>query len=212
MSNYTMAQYASAEAPPNHFTIPVAPETLEAATAPTNRFTQMTAHGPFPIYRRDRSWVQIHFSSRPSITPPPITAAATLLYFVRRELIPFAAAPHFRATRREADEAGIVDVGPTREDIQEVNSGRAVRLVDEGDPSELFSQRWDCDWFRSRQCHARQLVGESGNAKRKRKTVERKGQVYQPGTMDGLWQGRIVVRVDHRFFSFVYVAVDTLPF
>ncbi|TFK70059.1 hypothetical protein BDN72DRAFT_959081 [Pluteus cervinus] len=176
-------RYTSAEAPPSHFTIPLPAAALSANNSSLTPSIP-TAHGLYPVTRPYPPQSQVHFASRPSINYASICNAAKLLYVARRELFPFPSAPHFYPTRAAADAAGIRDVGPTVEDMNEVNAGCAVRLVGASSQSAPRSRRRDCDWYRSRQC--KDHLGQDDGRRRI------PGATYEPGTLDGLWQGRIL--------------------
>jgi hypothetical protein len=138
------------------------------------------------------------------MAPPLITIAAKLIYFSRREIVPFGIPSHLPLTRAHAIQLGIHDIGPTQEDVVEFNAHTDSKLVQptnwdwvdgltqeqldkelNGDPGtgenlKAPSVVWDNDWWRMRMCH---------NAWER----EGKGIVYIPGTMSGLWQGRMLV-------------------
>ncbi|KAJ7153509.1 hypothetical protein C8R43DRAFT_1106735 [Mycena crocata] len=186
-------RYASTLAPQNHFNLPL----LNAVAAHSNSI--ITAHGPYPIYLDPRrAWSQIHFSSRPCIIPPLVTIAAKLVYFSRREIIPFGIPPHLPLNREQALAAGITRIGPNQDDIKEVNEYLNHRLPEvrpgwgADDIDEPLSKRWDSDWWRLRKCF---------NAFRK---VDRRlGSVYEPGTFTGLWQGRMLVPSEHHLNALI---------
>jgi hypothetical protein len=186
---------------------------------------------------------QVHFSSRPLFSFPLISPAAKLLYFARREVVNFPVPPHLAQNRVEAHARGNFEIGPTKEDVHEMNWGWSARLpggsgavkawtwgVGDNDivpripsvqphagdsnsnsivpppaapqtdinprwvgkaphrtfkPNANKSKRWDSDWWRLRLC---------GNTTRRRPRIPY-GKVYEPGCMDGLWHGRMLVSV-----------------
>ena len=154
----------------------------------------------------------MHYGSRPTMVPPLITIAAKLIYFSRRE-IAFGIPPHLHLTRAHALQAGVHDIGPTQEDVIEFNSHKDTKLVKEtrwdwwdeltkeewdrevsgvpevGKRLTAPSVAWDNDWWRMRTC----LSPWWG---------ERIGPVYNPGTMTGLWQGRMLVSPTTFFLCF----------
>ena len=211
-------QYSSSEAPPNHYHLPL----THSQRLSSQSHTVPTPHGPYPIYHSaSRANTQIHFSTRPLFSAPLISLAAKLLYFSRREVVKFPIPPHLARDRAEAHARGNFDVGPTMEDVHEANWGWTARLpggagtlpawswdvhdpappplaAPPADPPHRWtgkaphtafgpnadrSRRWDMDWWRLRLC---------GNAARKRPRIPY-GRVYEPGCMDGLWQGRMLV-------------------
>lgn len=120
--------------------------------------------------------------------PPLISPAARLLYFARRELLPFGIPPHLPLTRAHAERT---EIGPTQEDIREFNTGVCARLVDPDGPSVQN----DCDWTRLRTCRDATDVDQP-----------RLGRVYVPGSLSGLFVGRMLVsvQVSVLFFSHIH--------
>ncbi|KAJ7728590.1 hypothetical protein DFH07DRAFT_998824 [Mycena maculata] len=187
-------RYASTLAPQNHFTLPL-------SSTPTDHTTSIvTAHGPYPVYLDPRrAWSQVHFSARPTLVPPLVTVAAKLVYFSRRETVPFSIPPHLPRDRAAARAAGITHVGPNQDDIHEVNAHLNARLPEvrlgwgacDGD-AEPLSARWDPDWCRLRKCFSAWRVPDA-----------RLGTPYQPGTFTGLWQGRMLIPSEHHFSALV---------
>ena len=91
-------RYCQAEAPPCHFVCP-----LPASPRQISPISMPSAHGPYPVYADPGRLVALpYFGSMPAFAPPPITPAAKLLYFARREIIPFNIPPHLPRTRAEA--------------------------------------------------------------------------------------------------------------
>ena len=146
---------------------------------------------------------EIHFGRAIRFRTPPITIAAKLIYFSRREVIPLAAPPNLPIDRPAALAQGI-SWGQTRADIDEVNSHAGAqfvpashwdwkstltpeqRLIEEDGAwrRDLLSPSaaWDNDWERFTACWDPWA------------DVDLKGTVYTFGSMDGLWQGRLLVR------------------
>ncbi|CAK5279105.1 unnamed protein product [Mycena citricolor] len=164
-------RYASTLAPQHHFDLPL-------RTNPRNRLHSIvTAHGPYPKYLDpNRMWSQVHFSSRPSMIPPLATVAAKLIYFSRREVVPFGIPPHLPLTRAHAIAAGNTNIGPNQDDIREFNDHLNERMP------EQDSTLWDSDWWRLRRCLSAWQAPDG-----------QYGEGYVPGTLTGLWQGRMVV-------------------
>ncbi|KXN84961.1 hypothetical protein AN958_11806 [Leucoagaricus sp. SymC.cos] len=187
-------RYHQAEAPPSHFHLPL-PSGQNSTFLPVSF---PSAHGPYPIYVEHQETAHPYFGSISLLSPPPITTAAKLLYFAHREIIPFNIPPHLPRTRAEAQPS--TTPSPTQEDFIEINSHRGAEFQpcitwdwDQGhrlvngvpDTSDYdHSVRWDPDYWRRRLC------GDAWQAEPK----WRPGKVYVPGSMDGLWQGRLVVR------------------
>jgi hypothetical protein len=140
------------------------------------------------------------------MAPPLVTVAAKLVYFSRSGTVPIGIPPHLPLNREAALEAGITHVGPTQEDICEVNAYLNIRLpevpgwgADEGESGggeeRYLSDNWDSDWWRLRKCF--DVYGE---------TDRRLGPCYVPGTFTGLWQGLMLVRL---LFFLHYLLVHT---
>jgi len=173
-----------------------------------------TAHGYYPLYRdaSETKTVLTHFGHRIDICPPPLPAAAKLLYFSRRESLPLEVPAGVPRDREHANQLGITR-GQTQADLIEVNSHKGAKVVppthwdwkDALKPEELeleeqgtwtldlkaASAQWDNDWERLTNCWDPWSQPEL------------KGVVYTPGMMDGLWQGRILVRMSS--WSFFYL-------
>ncbi|KAJ7122444.1 hypothetical protein C8R44DRAFT_705323 [Mycena epipterygia] len=186
-------RYASALAPQNHFHLPL------RNTVTAHSTSIATAHEQYPIYLDPRrAWSQVHFSARPTIIPPLATVAAKLVYFSRRETVPFGIPPFLPLNREHALVAGITDVSPNQDDILEVNAHLNAHLPEVrlgwGTPPDCkpLSKRWDSDWWRLRKCFS--VWGEPDR---------RMGSVYEPGTFTGLWQGRMLVPSEHHFTALV---------
>lgn len=182
-------RYASAYAPPTHFDLPL------SASNPDQQhelFTP-TPHGSYPLYQQGAPANQVHFRSRPDFAVGPISIPAKLLFVAQQESHPFYA-PHVPLDRADADQQG--RIGPTAEDLREVNTHQGAKYVrqvnwdwnagvarylDNGKVApEDASSMWDCDWWRARQC------GDLWQPMPR----WRVGTVYVPGSLSGLWQGR----------------------
>jgi hypothetical protein len=144
-----------------------------------------------------------HFGRPIRFRTPPITIAAKLLYFSRRETIPLAIPDDLPVDRPTALAQG-QSWGQTQADIIEVNSHAGAQFVDSSDwdwKSTLTPEQrqieedgvcrrdlrapsaaWDNDWERFTACWDAWA------------DVELKGSVYTFGSLDGLWQGRLLVR------------------
>ncbi len=144
-----------------------------------------------------------HYGRSIHFRTPPITIAAKLIYFSRRETIPLAIPSDLPVDRADAL-AQRRNWGPTQADIIEVNSHTGAQFVDASDwdwKSTLTPEQrrieeegvwrrdlrspsaaWDNDWERFTACWDPWA------------NVEFKGTVYTFGSMNGLWQGRLLVR------------------
>lgn len=173
-----------------------------------------TAHGEYPLFppRGDTIPEVIHFGRPIRFRPPPITIAAKLIFFSRREVIPLVIPDDLPVDWPTALAQGI-NWGQTRADIIEVNSHAGAqfvppshwdwkstltpeqRLIEEDGTwrRDLLapSAAWDNDWERSTTCWDPWA------------NVELKGTAYTFGMMDGLWQGRLLVR---------FASLSPLPF
>jgi hypothetical protein len=152
-----------------------------------------------------------HFDRNIRFRTPPITIAAKLIFFSRREVIPLQTPTNLPVDRPTALAQGI-SWGETQADIIEVNSHSSAEFVPASDwnwkstltPEQRLveeegvwsrdllspSAAWDNDWERFTTCWDPWAQ------------VELKGTVYTFGSMDGLWQGRLLVRFNPpRFLS-----------
>ncbi|KAM6491264.1 hypothetical protein JOM56_013503 [Amanita muscaria] len=167
--------YASAHAPSIHYYLPLPNPTNNDEN---NTFSIQTAHGPYPIYRSP---------GRPSCL----------------RLLP-------KQQNSYAIAAGLTGVIPTQEDVFEVNAHKAARLIKQivwdwtrgvatvpGDNDGVeyveASRMWDCDWWRLRFCW---------NTWRKQPRW-RPGKVYLPGTLSGLWQGKMMIPSEIHLMEFL---------
>ncbi|KAJ6453112.1 hypothetical protein C8R45DRAFT_1039644 [Mycena sanguinolenta] len=191
-------RYASAFAPQHHFNMPLPQNSAAVSRRETNSI--VTAHGPYPIYLDpQRAWSQVHFASRPAMAPPLVTVAAKLIYFSRRETVPFSIPPGLPPNREAAVEAGMRDVRPTQEDIIEVNAHLNNRLPErfdaawgKCDPPHPLSETWDSDWWRLRKCFDPHCAPDA-----------RLGPCYVPGSFTGLWQGRMLIPSENHLNALV---------
>ncbi|KAF5346336.1 hypothetical protein D9758_011503 [Tetrapyrgos nigripes] len=118
------------------------------------------------------------------------------------------------------------ETGPTQEDIVELNAsllggelvqqdlvsrygkggGAALvqpapyRQAEDGefieiDESGCASRRWDNDWWRVRQCHS---CLDAHEAPTMMAGFPKKGRVYEPGSLTGLWAGRMLIPSQQR--------------
>ncbi|KAF7440237.1 hypothetical protein PC9H_000581 [Pleurotus ostreatus] len=160
-----------------------------------------------------------YFGTRCIFSAPPPSIAAKLLYFSRRR-VGFQIPPHLPATRAEAirraqeawereqrengrviGENGVVwdgrmPIGPTKEDMVDLNAHQSTELPMRSSWYAGWngldaltappSRWWDNDYYRSRYCYNVFL----DNARRG-------GDVYTPGMLDGLWQGRMLIPSEH---------------
>lgn len=146
-----------------------------------------------------------YFNARIPICPPLITIAAKLLFVARNELFPLRAPPHLPL----APGPGIV--GPTHEDVRELNRSPGARLCrvvtwnwDTGSPNRVGgvdgdggeidegweeSKVWDTEWWRRLLC--RHYIAE--------KPKYPPGDVFKLGSMSGTWHGKEYVRVLFRY-------------
>lgn len=202
----TARQYPSFYAPDEHFTLPL-PEDWRR----DDLYSLETAHGYYPLYReaQETQHTLIHYGQEIVVCPPPLTAAAKLLYFANREVVPLAIPPQLPVDRAQALAHGITR-GQTQADIIEVNSHLSAKFVpstdwswkdaltpeqreleEEGSWSRDLvapSAAWDNDWERFTNCWDPWS------------DPHLKGVVYTFGMMDGLWQGRLLVRLTFRLF------------
>lgn len=145
--------------------------------------------------KQQRPAVIPFFHSKTSVLIPPISAAATLLFWSRRESHPFFQIPQGMPRDRTALGG---NSGLTRQDLVEFNMFKAAELRDvvhwdwdlgcpvshlgdntQQQRTEGPSKQWDVDWWRIRMCQ---------NVFWKQPRW-RLGNVYKRGLLTGLWQG-----------------------
>ncbi|KAJ3863174.1 hypothetical protein EV359DRAFT_43646 [Lentinula novae-zelandiae] len=186
-------RYPSSFAPANHFRLPLRSSVPSSSSTP---FSIPTPHGPFPIYLHPsrHTWLTPHFDRWTPLCTPLAADAAKLVYFSRRETMLFSVLdllPRNREEHRarirarlaaqgndEVDEYQVETVlrselpRPTQEDFEELNAGLLG-----GDMSAQVEQV-DHDMQRNHTM----LTG-----------YPQKGAVYTPGSLNGLWTGRMIV-------------------
>ena len=189
------SQYAAYLAPHVHYAVPL-PRDL--AQPPHSFFT---AHGPYLKYRNGFSHtMQLYHVNAIQLSVPLASIAAKLIYFSHREVFPVGIPPHLPRNRAHAFQLGLNTVGPTQEDVQELNDHKVAKFVPKStwewwseirDDDTLGrdarsklapSARWDDDWNRLADCIS---VFDPISLKRMH---------YTPGLLCGLWQGRMLVR------------------
>ncbi|KAF8265775.1 hypothetical protein EI94DRAFT_1734777 [Lactarius quietus] len=171
---------------------------------PHDIISLQTAHGQYPVFpSRDDPAAKVHYYDRIiRFRAPMITAAARLLYFSRREMIPLdipstlpvdwptAIAQNIHPPQTQADiievnsHAGAQFVPPSHWDWMSELTPKQRVLEELGDwRRDLLatSAAWDSDWERSTTCWDAWAEPEL------------KGTTYTFGSMDGLWQGRMLI-------------------
>ncbi|KAF9237060.1 hypothetical protein BU15DRAFT_49217 [Melanogaster broomeanus] len=193
-------RYAAYFAPHTHFTLPLSLDTSQ------HPHSFHTVHGIYPQYREGRSWKTPLYEVKDlEVGVPLASVAAKLVYFSRREVSPVGVPPHLPRTREHAFQLGLTMVGPTQEDVQELNEHKIAKLVPETTwdwwskikgydhlrPEELAkrapSARWDNDWSRLVDCN--HLFAP----------ISLKRPHYTPGQLRGLWQGRMLYPDDNLY-------------
>ncbi|KIJ66590.1 hypothetical protein HYDPIDRAFT_26924 [Hydnomerulius pinastri MD-312] len=186
-------RYSAYFAPHTHFTLPL-PSNLPQAP-----HSFLTVHGAYPKYRDGLSrMMPLYQAAELEVGIPLASVAAKLVYFSRREVFPVGVPPHLPRTREHALQLGLNMVGPTQEDVQELNAHKIAKLVpksswdwwseikdyDKLSPDELAvrapSVKWDDDWNRLTDCNNLYTP------------VSLKRSHYSPGLLSGLWQGRML--------------------
>ncbi|KAJ3806997.1 hypothetical protein F5876DRAFT_48969 [Lentinula aff. lateritia] len=189
-------RYPSSFAPANHFRLPLRSSVPSSSSTP---FSIPTPHGPFPIYLHPsrHTWLTPHFDRWTPLCTPLAADAAKLVYFSRRETMLFSVLdllPRNREEHRarirarlaaqgnhEVDEYQVETVlqselpRPTQEDFEELNADMPVN--EEAEKSAQV-EHVDHDMQRNHTM----LTG-----------YPQKGAVYTPGSLNGLWTGRMVV-------------------
>ncbi len=198
----TAPRYPSFHAPDNHFEFP-----LNEDLGHEFPYTFVTPHGFYPLYRQPEALVETHkhYGLKLEIAAPPITIAAKQLYFSRSEITPYEVPTNIPVDRVAASAVGQNFPSPTQIDFIEFNFHRGVKPSELGSwdwRSELSeedgqleddgvwrkglkskSAKWDNDWQRWTYCWDPWAVPSL------------KGVVYTYGTLEGLWTGRMLVRV-----------------
>ncbi|KAG8219229.1 hypothetical protein J3R82DRAFT_65 [Butyriboletus roseoflavus] len=186
-------RYAAYLAPHVHYTLPL-PRNL-----PHLPHSFLTVHGPYPQYRNGFSRIMpLYHVNSVQLAVPMASVAAKLIYFAHREVFPIGVPPHLPRTRHHAIQLGLTMVGPTQEDVQELNEHKIAKFVshttwewwseikdyDKLRPAALSklapSARWDDDWNRLADCNSVFTP------------VSLKRMHYTPGLLTGLWQGRML--------------------
>ncbi|KAJ8588677.1 hypothetical protein M405DRAFT_819370 [Rhizopogon salebrosus TDB-379] len=181
-------RYPSAYAPHNHFRMPLADN-----FDPHLHTSILAAHGPFPIYRTNRT-LSIPFYNRYNfeISIPLASTAAKLIFFSRRQVTSIGVPIHLPLNRDHAIQLGFADqIGPTQEDVHELNQHKIVNLISPTQDSTTVppSSMHDDDWYRLTDCTDPM------------QTSPLKNTHYTYGSATGLWQGRILVPSDHTFLT-----------
>ncbi|KAJ7066315.1 hypothetical protein C8F01DRAFT_1079940 [Mycena amicta] len=149
----TPFRYASALAPPHHYTVPLLPGVLSRVGAQSEGITVPTFHGDYPLYPLGKPG-----SGNPNTNPNRLLCAppAILLFFARvqaggRMGIP----PHLALDRADLErrwaaagnQGGPPPVGPTQADLVEKNTRPVVRferqVVSKG--VERMEDKWAVD-------------------------------------------------------------------
>ncbi|TFK56903.1 hypothetical protein OE88DRAFT_1650405 [Heliocybe sulcata] len=205
-------RYPAFHAPDNHYWFPLPSEYENSYPASVR-----TAHGPWPLYRNQKSIRNVitHYGKELTFSTPLISQAAKLIYFSRREVEPIRIPPHLPLNREHALQQGL-EFGPTQEDVNEFNTFPQAKLLpkqtwnwlDELSEEQrklersgswhrslrTASAKWDNDWERWVSCH--ELLKEP----------EAKGAVYAFGMMNGLWQGRLLVANEPAYMALATTA------
>ncbi|KAJ7064215.1 hypothetical protein C8F01DRAFT_40376 [Mycena amicta] len=138
-------RYASALAPPHHYTIPLLPAVRARLAAGTNAMTVPTFHGEYPIYALDKRRKRRSSSSSSNAkarilgnTTPKLLCAppARLLFFARFQAASRMGIPaHLPLDRADFERRwvaggnhGPTPVGPTQADLVEKNTRPIVRF------------------------------------------------------------------------------------
>ncbi|KAL4070309.1 hypothetical protein J3A83DRAFT_4095038 [Scleroderma citrinum] len=187
-------RYPATLAPYVHFSLPL-------PNCPSHTpHSVPTSHGSYPHYRDDNPAIlDLYHSSQTEIGTPLASTAAKLIYFSRKEVFPVVVPSHLPLTREHAFQLGLNMVGPTQEDVHELNAHKIAQLVEPADVdwqmhvkgwermniedsvNKAPSARWDNDWNRLTDCNTLY------------RTVSLRRSHYTPGSLAGLWQGRMLV-------------------
>lgn len=199
-------RYPTFHCPDNHFDFPIS--RIFASDSPT---ADAIPHGWWPQYRSPdavREHVD-HYGLRLPISAPLLALGARIVFMILCSRALWGSEEAWPADRDEAIARGLVNVHPTKADIAELNASPMVQLYNRGDwdwhtklsteDDELeddgvlrkglkaISAFWDHDWTRMTACIDPTVLNSH------------KGHVYTPGTLSGLWKGRLCVRASIRF-------------
>ncbi|EED79734.1 predicted protein [Postia placenta Mad-698-R] len=194
---HTALRYPSFFAPDNHFKFPLSTDVLTATLK-----TRMTPHGHWPQYRDPSQVIEkvTHYSRRLELCAPILGHGAKLLYMTLDEL-PYQIPLSLARDREHALALGWSDVRATQADFLEANAHRSVKLLAQGDwdwYSKLTPEQArledDAAWRKG--LHAKSaLLDELWNrlafCRDPWADQVLKGVVYMPGSLSGLWQGRM---------------------
>ncbi|KZV74146.1 hypothetical protein PENSPDRAFT_749642 [Peniophora sp. CONT] len=192
-------KYTNFYAPDVTYVLPLTP-----GVEPNLLVSQINAHGPYPVFRsvEEEPYRTNRFDTNLHIVMPPLVSAAKMLYFALRETVPIQVPDFLPVDRAEALTRGQTR-GQTQADLHEVNAYRSTPFIPLGIWNFLetlsSSQRgrelegvrsggllapsaaWDDDWERFMTCW------------NPWSQPYYKGPVYSPGSLTGLWQGRLLV-------------------
>ncbi|KAJ3904290.1 hypothetical protein F5879DRAFT_802027 [Lentinula edodes] len=175
-------RYPSSLAPANHFRLPLR---SSAPSSSSTSFSIPTPHGPYPIYLQPSryTWVIPHFERWTPLCTPLAADAAKLVYFSRRETIPF----------------GILNILPrNREEHRD-----RVHFNSDGEPDEETTSEFndellqDVDMEVGEETECQGQVEQADDDMQRNSTMfngyPQQGTVYTPGSLNGLWTGRMIV-------------------
>jgi hypothetical protein len=190
-----------AYAPENHFHFPLKKDFKDKFP-----YRVYTAHGPYPRYRDPASILcrPTHYGRKLKISIPIISTAAKILYFAIIQLRKYQISSRLYSDRAQAIENGDNFVRPTQEDVIELNTFKFVQ----------FSPATQWDWWVALTPKQLQLEskgvwhhGLKADSARHDFDWQRltrswdpwhkppKSPLYKVGSLNGLWHGRMLVRI-----------------
>lgn len=168
--------------------------------------TTSNAGTPFyPMYlSSSRVQSQVHFGARPQMSSPLAATAAKLLFVARREQKPITVPPTLPpgltiADYGELNHTKAAELPRSARWDWDLGFARGVNhiagpenIIQEGDEE---SRKWDAEWWRRRLCYDISIPRPKFTP----------GLVYTPGSMRGVWQGRLYVRQTPLFSGASYL-------
>ncbi|EIN14315.1 hypothetical protein PUNSTDRAFT_140632 [Punctularia strigosozonata HHB-11173 SS5] len=205
-------RYPAFLVPDNHFNVPLDWDDETGPERPPH--SMISGHGPWPVYRDPETTGTMiwHYGRQLHVVTPLITLAAELVFFSRREVDPIGIPPNIPRNRAEAVALGRQEPSPTLEDIIEFRNKHTVILpratwnweesltAEElaaenecrlGQNLKSLSSKWDDDWARWTCCW---------NAWEGQML---KSPVFTPGSLRGLWQGRMLYPAEMQYRSLI---------
>ncbi|KAJ4481943.1 hypothetical protein J3R30DRAFT_3286192 [Lentinula aciculospora] len=195
-------RYPSSFAPANHFRLPLPSFASFSSSTP---FSIPTPHGPFPIYLHPsrHTWLTPHFERWTPLCTPLAADAAKLVYFSRRETMLFSVfdlLPRNREDHRARIPSIAAAMNEEEEDYNDEEDGKEMASKYNDDDS---SHR-EVDLAVDEETDEQEQFDQADNDMQRNRTMltgyPQKGAVYTPGSLNGLWTGRMMVTINEQDF------------